>query len=365
MFVLPILTGIGAMLIPYYTWNPIFRSVSTGAILSYVLFMQLAIAILAVGCIHYWYLQTKNKTFTLKKIYTSFAIISLAVLCCCYSIGMFYGKNNLVIRQVSLPITNLPQSFTGYKIAHLSDFHLGSMYNRSTVKRMIDSVNTMKPDMIAITGDIVTLCSSELKIYLPILKQLYAKDGIYMVLGNHDYTKYPHYPNAYEKTTDSIAFNTMITDSLNWILLNDDSRLLIRNNDTIAIAGTQYIGLPSLKKIKLFGDNPYSFGDINKALHNVGNHNTILLTHNPVIWSRKIIQHYPIVDITLSGHTHAGQMGIYKKKYQHQYSEYNDKTKAGLFQHNNQYLYINSGIGTSAMHSRFLIYPEITLITLK
>jgi predicted MPP superfamily phosphohydrolase len=123
--------------------------------------------------------------------------------------------------------------------------------------------------------------------------------------------------------------------------------------------------LPSLSKIKLFGDNPYTYGNLPKALARVGHGTVILLTHNPVLWSREVIQKYPFVSLTLAGHTHAGQMGLYWKKYANQVAQYNEKTKAGLFRYNNQYLYINAGIGTSAIHSRFLILPEVTLITLR
>jgi predicted MPP superfamily phosphohydrolase len=107
----------------------------------------------------------------------------------------------------------------------------------------------------------------------------------------------------------------MVTDSLGWKLLNDECYFVVRGADTIAIAGTQYIGLPSLSKIKLFGDNPYSYGNLSKALAHAGGGTVLLLTHNPVVWSREVIQKYPFVDLTLAGHSHAGQMGLYWKKY--------------------------------------------------
>ena len=367
MFVSVFAVEFSALVVPYFTWNPFFRSVITSLVLTYVLFMQFVVAVLGIGCLHRWYCQSRGGVFSVvvQKRYLAVAFSGLAVLWTCYFVGMFYGKNHVVVRQVSLPMASLPTAFDGYRVVQISDLHLGSMYNPATMQAVVDSVNALNPDAVAVTGDVVTLCSSELKPYLGILRQLKARDGVFAVLGNHDYSRYPFFPNADDKTADSLSLIGMITDSLGWHLLNDECHFVARGADSIAIAGTQYIGLPSLSKIKLFGDNPYSYGDLPKALDRAGHGTVLLLTHNPVVWSREVIQKYPFVSLTLAGHTHAGQMGLYWKKYKNQTAEYNSKTKAGLFRCNNQYLYINAGIGTSAMHSRFLILPEVTLITLR
>ena len=367
MFVSVFAVEFSALVVPYFSWNPFFRSVVTSLVLTYVLFMQFVVAALGIGCLHRWYCQSRGGIFSVEvqKRYLTVAFSGLAVLWLCYFVGMFYGKNHVVVRQVSLPMASLPKGFDGYRVVQISDLHLGSMYNATTIQAVVDSVNGLNPDVVAVTGDVVTLGSSELKPYLSILSQLKANDGVFAVLGNHDYCRYPFFPNSACKTSDSLSLIGMITDSLGWKLLNDECYFVVRGADTIAIAGTQYIGLPSLSKIKLFGDNPYSYGNLSKALAHAGGGTVLLLTHNPVVWSREVIQKYPFVDLTLAGHTHAGQMGLYWKKYANQTVQYNDKTKAGLYHHNNQYLYINAGIGTSAMHSRFLILPEVTLITLR
>lgn len=366
MYVLPLAVECAALMVPYHSWNPFFRSVSTSLVLTYVLFMQMVVAILGLGCLHHWYRQGRGKGLSAiaRHRYLGVAYSLFAVCFACYMVGAVYGKNHLMVRHVSVAVDGLPSSFEDYKIVQLSDFHLGSMYNRHTMERIVDSVNALNPDMIAVTGDVVTLCSGEMTPYLSTLARLKAKDGVYMVLGNHDYAKYPYFPSPELKTADSIALISMIEDSLHWNLLCDQSCFIVRGNDTIVVAGSQYIGLPSLKKIKLFGDNPYSYGDLNKTLAGIDAYPVVLLTHNPVVWTREVIQHYPFVDLTLSGHTHAGQMGLYTKKYSNQNVGYNDKTKAGLFHCGHQHLYINAGIGTSAMHSRFLIFPEITVIFL-
>ena len=366
MFVAVFAVEFSALVVPYFGWNPFLRSVATSLVLAYVLFMQFVVAVLGLGCVHSWHCQSRgeNLSVVVQKRYLAVAFSGLAVLWLCYFVGMFYGKNHVVVRQVSLPIASLPKGFDGYRVVQISDLHLGSMYNATTIQAVVDSVNALNPDVVAVTGDVVTLGSSELKPYIGILRQLKARDGVFAVLGNHDYCRYPFFPTPACKTMDSLSLIGMLTDSLGWQLLNDECRFVVRGADTVGIAGTQYIGRPSLSKIKLFADNPYSYGNLPKALPSVGKHAVVLLTHNPVVWSREVIQKYPFVSLTLAGHTHAGQMGLYWKKYENQTAEYNSKTKAGLFRYNNQYLYINAGIGTSAMHSRFLILPEVTLITL-
>lgn len=367
MFSAIVAMGVGTFAVPYISWNPFFRSVSTSLLLALVLIMQISVAILSLGCLRKWSADFKGKSFSDAKCvgYFRSAVVAFALFFTLYLVGMLYGKNHLVVRRAEISMTSLPKNFEGYRIVHLSDFHLGSMYCHATMKRMVDSVNAANADMIVFTGDFVTLCSKEALPYIGLLKQMKAKDGVFAVLGNHDYAKYPYYPSAEVKTADSILLHSIIRDSLGWTLMNDENKTITRGGQSIVVAGSQYIGLPSKSKIKLFGDNPYSFGDLAKTLQGLGNGNAVvLLTHNPVVWSRVILQDYPFVGLTLSGHTHAGQMGYYKKKYSHQYSTPDGKTKAGLYQYQNQYLYINSGIGTSALHSRFLIFPEITIVTL-
>ena len=366
MFVLPLMVECAALVVPYHSWNPFFRSVSTSFVLTYVLFMQMVVAVLGCGCFHHWYRQGRGKALSVVVRHRYLGVAySMFVLCfACYMVGAVYGKNHVVLRRATVEVNQLPAAFDGYKIVQLSDFHLGSMYNRNTMARIVDSVNALNPDMIAVTGDVVTLSSGEIRPFLSILRLLKAKDGVFVVLGNHDYVRYPYFPSPEVKTADSIAFISMIVDSLRWNLLCDQSRLILRNADTMVVAGSQYIGLPPLKKIKLVGDNTYSYGDLAKTLRGTDDYPVVLLTHNPVVWTREVIQRYPFVDLTLSGHTHAGQMGLYAKSYANQNVGYNAKTKAGLFHYADQSLYINAGIGTSAMHCRFLIFPEITLITL-
>ncbi len=365
-FVLIIGTGFAAIIFPYTLWNPFFRSIYTGLILSYYLCIQIITVILSVGCIHSWWIEKihKNAHRKLYHIYTTIAFTAGCLIFCCYLVGAFYIKNHIVVRKATIPIDNLPTNFENFRIVQISDLHLGSMYSSKALKDFVKKVNDLHPDIVAVTGDIVTLSSNELQAYIPILKQIQAKEGIFVVLGNHDYSRYGFYANIADKRNDSIALRTYIKDSLHWTLLDDEYRMLIQGNDTLAVAGTQHIGLPP--KYIFMRKQFHSYGNLIKTLQHIPqNQITVLLTHSPEIWNKNIIQEYPWVNITLSGHTHGGQMGIYKNKYAHQTANFETELKGGLFQYKDQYLYINTGLGTSALHSRFMIFPEITLLTLK
>ena len=232
MFVAVFAVEFSALVVPYFSWNPFFRSVSTSLVLTYVLFMQIVVAVLGLGCIHKWYCQgrRKNLSVVVQKRYLAVAFWGLVVLWLCYFVGMFYGKNQVVVRQVSLTIASLPKGFDGYRVVQISDLHLGSMYNATTMQAVVDSVNALNPDVVAVTGDVVTLCSSELKPYLGILRQLKARDGVFAVLGNHDYCRYPFFPTPACKTMDSLSLIGMLTDSLGWQLLNDECRFVVRDH---------------------------------------------------------------------------------------------------------------------------------------
>ena len=103
--------------------------------------------------------------------------------------GSMTGTDRLRVRRVTISVPNLPKSFDGYRIVQFSDIHLGSMRSE-LLERAVEQMNRLRPDMIAFTGDIQNTRPSELKPYVRMLSSLRAKDGVYSVLGNHDYSYY-------------------------------------------------------------------------------------------------------------------------------------------------------------------------------
>ena len=181
-----------------------------------------------------------------------------------------------------------------------------------------------------------------MKIITPFLVNMRARYGVYGCLGNHDHYMSPDQHNQLIK-----------------IIRDCGIKLLINENTTIDINGEKL-------QIASVDNSSYNtnFGDMDKALYGLHDYlPTILLCHDPGEWGKNI-KMKTHVDLTLSGHTHGGQMGInvFGKIYTPAtiiYDEY-----AGLYSDKNQYLYVNRGIGTIGPPLRIAIPPEVTLLTL-
>lgn len=296
--------------------------------------------------------------------------------------GIFWTRKHIQTIGVTLSSSRLPESFDGYTIAQISDLHLGTWGNDTVfVSNLVDSVNALNPDLIVFTGDIVNQKSEEMKPFIPVLKRLRAKDGVYSILGNHDYGDYVDWPSK-EAKADNLEQLKQYQADAGWKMLNNDYTFLSRGDDTIALIGVENWGEPP------FGQ----YGDIDKAYPATKYTNLkdqrfkILLTHNPEHWVRETSRTTNI-DLALSGHTHAMQMcwdlfgrrwspsalryptwgGFYTKDAIGMTEDFgNPETKHGLERTlDRPGLYVNIGSGEVAMPYRLgSSNPEITLFTL-
>ena len=115
-------------------------------------------------------------------------LLALLVPAAVLAWGIIVGRNHYRVREVELRFDNLPEAFRGYRIVQLSDIHSRSFRHRTrSLRRAVGKVNSLGADLIAFTGDIITISADELDITAPILKELEARDGVVSVLGNHDY----------------------------------------------------------------------------------------------------------------------------------------------------------------------------------
>ena len=181
-----------------------------------------------------------------------------------------------------------------------------------------------------------------------------SKVGKYAVLGNHDYGDYGHWETAEAKKEN---FET-IKDFYNLIdfrLLLNEGVVLTKNNQDLAIVGVENWGLPPFRQD----------GDLEKALKDVKSIPfKILLSHDPSHWDEEVIPETDI-SLTLSGHTHGMQAGINLMGKQWSPIKYKYKRWAGLYRHEQQYLYVTRGLGWLGFPGRMGMRPEVTLITLK
>lgn len=273
-------------------------------------------------------------------------------------VGMWWGalinrfRTDVVYENIE--IAGLPDSFEGYRIVQISDLHVGTYGNNpSFLKKLVEEVNSLNPDLIVFTGDIVNRKSIELEPFTAVLSGLKAKDGVYSILGNHDYGDYYNWPSQQAKDANLQSLKDM-QETLGWKLLLNESVDLRRGFDRIALIGVENVG-----------DPPFTvYGDLSKSYPNLKDKKTkILLSHNPAHWDMDIADNDSLyIDLTLSGHTHAMQISAGRAfspaslRYKHWGGLYKDSR--------NQKLYVNIGAGTVGLPMRLGATPEITVLTL-
>ena len=262
--------------------------------------------------------------------------------------GSLIERNCFRIKEITIKTTDLPESFDGYRIVHISDIHARSFNGREKhLQRAMDKINELKPDMVAFTGDLITMTPDELESHTHALGSLKARDGIFSVLGNHDYSMYSDAgPEARQKHMETLI---SAEEALGWELLMDENRIFRRGTDSIAVIGVQNTS-PS----RHFP----SKGNLTIASEGTEGMFRILLSHDPMHWEAEILgQNYPL---TLSGHTHAMQFSFLGWSP----SSLMFKQFRGLYTRGDQSLHVNPGLGETIFPARIGVRPEITLLTL-
>jgi uncharacterized protein len=260
------------------------------------------------------------------------------------------------VHRKKLNFSNLPKPFNGLKIVQISDIHTGSLQGKYQLQKAIDIVKNENADLIVFTGDLVNNISSEAKPYLYILSQLTAPLGVFSTLGNHDYGDYYYWEDKKQKEKN---FQEMldIHKEIGWELLNNKSVNLEKEGEKIALIGVENWGANLRFK---------KYGDLKKAIKNTEQIPfKILLSHDPSHWRLEVLEHHRDIDLTLSGHTHGFQFGFEFSNFKWSPSQYLYPHWSGLYSKNNQFLYVNRGLGCIGYMGRVGIKPEITVLTLE
>lgn len=281
-------------------------------------------------------------------------VLSLVVF-----IAMWWGalvtRTEYEVVSVDIEFKDLPQGFDGYRIIQFSDFHVGSYGNDTTfVSKVVDVINEQNADAVFFTGDIVNRQTDELLPYVDILKRIKAKDGVYSILGNHDYGDYKDWPSVEAKDKNN-ADMRRIQEEMNWRMLNNDYTVLKNRSDSVVLIGVENIGDPPFKR---YGDLNKAYGSLNDSVFK------IILSHNPSHWEEEILPETNIA-LTLSGHTHAMQIVLDIAGHKFSPSALRYKEWGGLYDQGGRKIYVNTGLGVVAVPMRIGATPEITLITLK
>lgn len=326
------------------------------------------------------------------KVGNMVGLIAALSMACVVAYGMAEGWKRLVVREVTLCFDTLPKAFDGYRIVHLSDFHIGTYSTApEVVSEVVEKVNALHGDMVCFTGDIVNSSPDELQPFLPVLRRLYAADGVFSIMGNHDYCLYHPYGSERERCA-AVSRLQDYQRQMGWTLLMNEYCLVSRSGETIALAGVENAGkppfpdrsdlsraltshkLPEQEAIRPLPDSIVLSDSCSESHVAPSSLFTILMSHDPTHWRREVLQKSS-VDLQLSGHTHATQFRMFGlSPAAFIYDEY-----AGAYEYNGSLslpivsasgssslrkLFVSTGVGSNVPF-RFGVWPEIVVVTLR
>jgi predicted MPP superfamily phosphohydrolase len=247
-----------------------------------------------------------------------------------------WGRRRFVqLREVPVPIESLPAELDGYRIAHLSDLHIGSYDTKARGLEWVERSNRLEPDLVLVTGDLVTSGTRFYADVAEVIGALRAKDGVLVSLGNHDQWDPAALVAELEKRGARVLRNQWVTIERGAALLcvaGLDDRYTKRDDLEKTLAGRP-AGVP-----------------------------TVLMSHYPDYFRGAAERG---VDLTLSGHTHGGQFGIPFVSERANFARMMGQASRGLYRRGKSTLYVSSGLGTTGPPMRLGVAPEIALLVLR
>lgn len=277
---------------------------------------------------------------------TSIILAVVAAILFALIAWIIWGNTALELNTYTISSSKLPQSFDGYRIAHVSDLHNAEMGKNN--EKLLTMLRDADPDMIAITGDLVDSRDTDNEVALQFIREAVKIAPCYYVTGNHE-ARISEYDELKEGM--EAAGVTVLEDTQTEISLTGESITLIGVND------------PSYQTDYLFGDAKTVMNTKLEELHTEQDRFTILLSHRPELF-KTYVDHD--LDLVLSGHAHGGQfrlpfVGGLVAPNQGFFPEYD----AGLYSMNHTNMIVSRGIGNSILPFRFNNRPEVIIIELK
>ncbi len=298
-------------------------------------------------------LQPKEENISRSDFLVKTGAIIASVPIISSSYGILSGAHDYRVRRERIVLPNLPKQFHGIKIAQISDIHSGSFFNKVAVEGGVDMLLGEKPDAVFFTGDLVNNKYEEMNEYVRIFQKVKAPLGVYSILGNHDYGMYVNWESD-QARNQNLENLKQVHKALGWDLLLDEHRALTVDGESIAVLGVENWGEGFIMK-----------GDLAKAhLHTDIYPVKLLLSHDPSHWDAIVRPQFKDIDMMFAGHTHGFQFGIEVGNFQWSPVQYRYKQWGGLYQEDNQRLYVNRGYGYLGFPGRIGMPPEITMIEL-
>jgi hypothetical protein len=260
----------------------------------------------------------------------------------------YVGSRTLVTREIDAQVPGLPPEFDGLRIVQLSDLHVGPHTSRRFLRRVVETVERLRPDLVAVTGDLIDDRAEDVAPYAAALGGLRAPFGVFAIPGNHDvYAGWSEVERALRAATDAI------------VLVND-ARVIQRGGARLALVG---LGDPAARAHwgRRSRGAPHAAPDVDRAFARVpADATAVVFAHNPALWP-------PLAErgaaLTLSGHTHWGQLAFPRRGWSLA-SPFLEHAMGG-HQLGDSLLYISPGTGYWGLPFRLGALPEVTLVRLR
>ena len=264
-------------------------------------------------------------------------------------IYLFYSNWQIKVTHYEIQSEEIPTSFKGFKIAHVSDLHnrdFGSKNNR-----LIKKIDKQSPDIVVLTGDMVSATNRNFDAFFTFVEQIASKYPTYYIVGNHEQAL----DNEYQKE----IYNFL--QSVGVIRIDNDVIVLEDGEDQINLYGIWY----HLMYYKNAKDNSIHFGteQMNKIVGQAKEGFNIGLIHNPVYFETYADWG---MDLVLSGHMHGGIINVpFKGGLLSPEKEFFPQYDAGYFEYNCSQMVISRGLGDSIKIPRLFNMPELVMVELK
>ncbi|MBO4820067.1 MAG: metallophosphoesterase [Prevotella sp.] len=264
--------------------------------------------------------------------------------------GSTIGFNKFEVKRVEFSSPKIPKEFDGYRIVLFSDAHVGSFTgnSRKVLTDAVDSMLAMKPDAIFFLGDIQNTRPEEMEEHVPTLSRLKATDGVFSILGNHDYSKY--LGGTMEEKLAAEERTKKYQRDMGWHLLLNEHFSIHHGKDSIVLAGMQ--GNEQLGVERGVANYENTIAGIEPGAF------TIMLAHNPKHWRTSVV---PYIDapLTVSGHTHGGQIRLFGLST----TTFGFTEDYGMYELDGKKLYVTAGLG-ALIPLRYNVTGEVVLLTL-
>jgi uncharacterized protein len=275
---------------------------------------------------------TQDSRVTSRRLFVARTVAAGAAVAAAGTVGggAYNLLNGPTLKRVTVPLAKLPRSAHGYRIAVVSDIHLGAVLGRSHTERIVHTINSAQPDLVAIVGDLVDGTVEDLGPAAEPLRRLRSRHGSYFVTGNHEY----------------------FGDAGEWVEYLPELDVHPLQNARVELPGFDLAGVNDVR-----GEDSGEGPDFGKAL---GDRDparaSVLLAHQPV-QIHESVRHG--VDLQLSGHTHGGQIFPF-----HAVVALANPTVAGLDRYGDTQLYVTRGAGSWGPPVRVGADPDVTLVRL-